>query len=107
MFVRLEKPDAAQFVRAIYQPGKVITYPWGRKAEYRFRLSDQGLSPTGPDGKARRYRKLEKVPSEVEVRRLTLGAVQDLPNERVQSIQRELARRKGRDQEVRTNQAKN
>jgi hypothetical protein len=105
IFARLGKPDTLR-MRAIYEPGKVVTYSWGRKAEYLFRPTDQGLILTGPDRKTKLYKKLEKTPAEVEVRPLPLGEAQNLSKERVQSIRRELADRTTRDQEVRTNPAK-
>jgi hypothetical protein len=104
-FAQLGKSDL-RIARVIYERGKMITYTWGRKAEYQFQLTDQALFLTGPDGRTKTYRKLDKDPPEVQVRPLVLGVAKDLPKAQIQSIQTELARRKTLDQEVRTNPAK-
>jgi hypothetical protein len=100
-FARSGKSEL-HIVRAAYKPGKIITYSWAHKTEYTFTLKDQLLSLTTPDGVTKTYRKLDTIPTEVEVKPLVLGKVQDLPPARIQAIQEDLARRAKQDQAVRT-----
>jgi hypothetical protein len=95
-----------QIVRAAYQPGKVVTYSWARKAEYRFAVKDQILTLTYPDGTTKTYRKLDRTPAEAEVKPVTLGAAKELPKERIQTIKEELAQRTKLDQKVRSDRSK-
>jgi hypothetical protein len=104
-FARIGK-SGLQIARATYEPAKIVTHSWGRKVEYRFELKDQVLFLTLPDGKTNTYLKLDKIPAEVEVKPLALGAAKELPKAKIQSVQEDLARRAKLDQEVRTDLAK-
>lgn len=104
-FARLGKPTL-QIARLTYEPGRIVTNSLGREVVIRFELKDRVLSLTWPDGKPKKYLKLDKVPAEVEAKPLALGEAKELPKEKVQTVQGELARRAKLDQEVRTDPAK-
>jgi hypothetical protein len=104
-FARIGKPGL-QIVRATYEPGKIVTHSWGRMAEFRFELKDCVLILTPPSGTATKYFKLDRIPSELDVKPLILGAVNTLRPKSIQSVQNDLAKRAKLDQEVRTDGAK-
>jgi hypothetical protein len=103
VLARLGSPDPPSMHRAAVVSDKIVTDTWGRIKTYKFDLNNQLLTLTElPNGIPRSYRKLAKVPPEVQVKPLPLGKFRALPAEEVRSIREELARRRKIDQEVRT-----
>jgi polyhydroxyalkanoate synthesis regulator phasin len=91
-----------QIRRATYEPGKVRARAWGRTAVYGVEIKDGVLTLTAPDGKKKtHWRKLDRLPPQLEAKPLPLGAAKELAADKTKTIQEELVKRGKIDQEVR------
>ena len=89
-----------------YQPGKIVLASWGKTFTWDVQTKGDALTLRSVDGKIQlSFRRLDGVPPELELRPLPLGQAGELPPEKVQAIQDELAQRKKVDQEVRVENA--
>jgi hypothetical protein len=86
---------------AVYEPGTVKLSLMGHKLNAQFSISEGVLTITR-DNDAKRYKKLDHVPDEVQLKPLEFGPPSSIAPAKVTQIQDELAKRFKTDQGVRT-----
>lgn len=92
--------SGAQVLRAAYVPGTVYLRMLGQEQAAEFVVKD-GLLTLSLGGKSQTYRRLDAVPSELNLEPVALGERKPIPAERVKAIQTDLAQRLLKDQAVR------
>lgn len=92
--------SGAQVLRAAYAPGMVYLRMQGQEQTVAVVVKDGLLTLSGGGG-SQAYRRLNALPSELNVDPLALGEPKPIPAERVKTIQTDLAQRLLKDQTVR------
>lgn len=91
-----------EFYRARYEPGRVLLSSPGGDGTIEYSLKGGRLLLKGEGDEPDTYHKLDRVPPELVLKSLALGAKKPLPPERIEAIRDALARRQEKDQAVRT-----
>jgi hypothetical protein len=84
-----------------YGKDYVVLCSLGRQRRVKFSIENDTLTLTNEGGPKRVFRRMAAVPPELELKPLALGKQAELPDERIKTIRKELARRFLLDQDVR------
>jgi hypothetical protein len=90
---------------AVYGNGSFKLSLMGQKIEANYEVKDGVLSVTR-DNETKRYKKLDKIPDEVQLKPLAIGLPSSIAPTKLKEIQDELAKRVKTDQAVRTDPAR-